>query len=76
MRENEFLILAKGKDKLPHESGVALILSKSAQQSLLGYNPVSDRVISVRFKPFTGEFVVIQTYALTAAVSESVINQY
>ena len=33
-----------------HRSGVGLILTANAQRSLISYNPVSDRVISARYK--------------------------
>jgi len=33
-----------------HESGVGFLLSKRAREALLGYKPVSDRVMVARFQ--------------------------
>ena len=43
---------------------------------MLGYNPVSDRIISARFKSLTSELVIIQTYAPTASATDAVIDRY
>ena len=40
--------------ELKHEAGVGFLLSKRAREALLGYKPVSDRVMVARFqaRPF------------------------
>ena len=59
-----------------HENGVGFLLSQKARKSLLGYNPVSPRVIVARFsaKPFN--ISVIQVYAATSMSSEEEINDF
>ena len=44
-----YKILCAGNDSI-HRGGVALILNKQAQNALLGYNPISPRMISARFQ--------------------------
>jgi len=33
--------------------------SRVAQEALVGYNPISDRIIMTTFRSFTGELIVI-----------------
>ena len=54
-----YKILCSGNDTI-HRAGVALILNKQAQSSLLGYNPISPRLISARFQTKTGALAVLQ----------------
>lgn len=42
-------ILSSGREDL-HRSGVALVLGPLAEKALLGYNPVSDLIITARFR--------------------------
>ena len=53
-----------------HERGVGLILSKDATQSLLEWEPVSERVIRARFNSRWRQVTVIQCYAPTNEASE------
>eukprot|EP00057_Strongylocentrotus_purpuratus_P014949 XP_011669423.1 PREDICTED: craniofacial development protein 2-like [Strongylocentrotus purpuratus] len=68
-------ILCSGKDKI-HREGVALILNKTAQNALLGYNPISPRIISARFEIQTGSLTIIQVYAPNTANSEEEIEEF
>ena len=47
------------------ESGVAVILNKERSRSLLGYNPVSSRILSVRLSGRPWNLTLIQVYAPT-----------
>ena len=67
-------ILCSGKDKI--QRGVALILNKTAQNALLGYNPISPRIISARFEIQTGSLTIIQVYAPNTANSEEEIEEF
>ena len=68
-------ILSSGRDDV-HRSGVALILSQRAEKSLLGFNPVNDRIISARFKTMTGSMTVCQAYAPTMLASDQEIEEF
>ena len=48
-----------------HERGVGLVLSRRATRALVGWNPVSDRIITARFAFGHAKATVIQVYAPT-----------
>ena len=60
-------------------SGVGILLSKAAKDSLLEWKPCSDRIITARFKTRARNLTVIQCYAPTEAadpiVKEDFYNQ-
>ncbi|XP_072028298.1 craniofacial development protein 2-like [Amphiura filiformis] len=70
-----FKILCAGNDTI-HRAGVALILSKTAQNALLGYNPISARLISARFKTQNGAMTIQQVYATNAADCEEMVDEF
>jgi len=70
-----FKILCSGNDTV-HRKGVAFILSKLAQKALLGYNPISPRLISSRFKTQNGAMTILQVYAPNTADSEEDVDQF
>ena len=62
-----------GQESL-RRSGVALIVNKRVQNSVLGYNVKNDRMISVHFqvKPFN--ITVIKFYASTSNAEEAEVE--
>ena len=62
-----------GQESL-RRSGVALIVNKRVQNSVLGCNVKNNRIVSVHFqgKPFN--ITVIQVYALTSNVEEAEVE--
>ena len=64
-----------GQESL-RRNGVALIVKKKVQNTVLGCNLKKDRMISLRFqgKPFN--IMVIQVYALTSNAEEAEIEQF
>ena len=64
-----------GQESL-RRNGVALIVNKKVQNTVLGCNLKDDRMISVHFqgKPFI--ITVIQIYALTSNAEEAEIEQF
>ena len=50
--------------------GVAVILNKQWGDSLLGYNPVSDRIMTVRVQASPWNLTLIQVYAPTNQATE------
>jgi len=76
MQEGKYKILASGKEEGRHSSGVAMVLSGAAQRALIGYSPVSDRILLAKFRSFTGELIVIQVYAPTAEAEPKIIDSF
>ena len=64
-----------GQESL-RRSGVALIVNKRVQNSVLGCNVKNNRIISVHFqgKPFN--ITVIQVYALTSNAEEAEVEWF
>ena len=65
---NDGKIIFSGRDK-PGQGGVGIMLEKSTASCLLGYNPISDRVLTVRLqgqkKKIKKNITLIQVYAPT-----------
>ena len=57
-------------------NGVAIIVNKLWSKSVLGYNPKSDRMISIRSQGKAINITVIQVYALTTDAKENEIEQF
>ena len=76
MEEDGYKIVTSGNEEGDHRRGVALVLSKTAQKALIGYNPISERIIMARFQAFIGELIVLQVYAPTADSSDKDINEF
>ncbi|GFR64717.1 craniofacial development protein 2 [Elysia marginata] len=62
-------IMYSGGDKSRY-GGVAVSLDKDCINMMLGYNPVNDRIMSVRLKGTAHDLTIIQTYAPTTQASE------
>ncbi|GFR94128.1 endonuclease-reverse transcriptase [Elysia marginata] len=62
-------IMYSGGDKSGY-GGVAVYLDKDCINMMLGYNPVNDRIMSVRLKGTAHNLTIIQTYAPTTQASE------
>ena len=48
IEEEGYKIITFGKESGKHRRGVALVLNKTAQKALIGYNPISDRILTAR----------------------------
>ena len=57
-------------------SGVAVMLDRIRAKSLLSYNPISDRILTVRLAAEPWNVTMIQVYALTNQAPESESNQF
>jgi len=74
-RVDDHRILSSGKDE-HHRSGVALVLSSTAEKALLGFNPVSDRIITARFRTMLGGMTVCQVYAPTINANDMEMDEF
>ena len=72
---DDHYILYCGQESL-RRNGVAIIVKKRVQKSVLGYNIKNDRMISVHFqgKPFN--ITVILVYALTSNAEEAEVEWF
>ena len=71
---DDFKVLYSGGQT--HERGVAVILNKQGANSLLGWWPLSDRVMLVKLKGKQIDIVIIQVYAPTTANNEEDIEEF
>ena len=63
-------------EETSHIRGVGLFLSKQAQKAVIGYNPISSRIISARFDAAPFKISVIHVYAPTSSSSEEEIESF
>ena len=72
---DDHYIYYRGQESL-RRNGVALVVNKRVQNTVLGCNLKNDRMISVHFqgKPFN--ITVIQVYAPTSKAEEAEIEQF
>ena len=64
-RTGETVIYSGREEGEAHESGVAIMLAKGIEKTLLEWNPVSDRIITARFNSNHIKLTVIHAYAPT-----------
>jgi len=71
-------LLYSGKENEtdPHEAGVALLLSKEANRSLMEWEPVSDRIIRARFDSRFQKVTIVMCYSPTNAAEEEEKQQF
>ena len=69
-------ILYSGRDDNAHLGGVALLLNKETAQSLLDWNPVSDRIITARFNSNYVKTTCVQVYAPTNDAEPDVKDEF
>ena len=64
-----------GQESL-RRNGIAIIVNKTVQNAVLGYNPKNNRMISFHFqgKPFN--ITVIQVYAPTTNAEEAEVERF
>jgi len=70
-----YKIISSGREE-GHRSGVGMIMTAGAQQSMLSYNPVSDRIMSARFRMAEGAVTICQIYAPTADAEDGAVDSF
>ena len=63
-------VLYSGRDDDRHHEGVAIILQKGIEKSLIEWKPISNRIITARFKGQHNNLTVIQSYSPTNDAKE------
>ena len=61
LNSDEYIIYYSGNEKFK-ENGVGIILNRKIVGTVLGYKPVSDRIISLRMQGYPVNFSIIQVY--------------
>ena len=74
-RGDGFTILFSGKENT-HTSGVALIISRSTEKTLIEWEPVSDRIIRARFHSKYCKLTILQCYAPTKEAEDEVKDDW
>ena len=70
------LVKFSGKDEgSGYSQGVAVILSKESRRALLGYSPISDRVLKDRFQGKPHNISFIQCYAPTSNAKDEEMEE-
>ena len=60
----------------PGHSGVGVYLAGATARSLMGYNPISDRVLVVRLHARPTNITIIQVYAPTSAAMDEEVGHF
>ncbi|XP_072028431.1 craniofacial development protein 2-like [Amphiura filiformis] len=58
------------------EHGVAFVVNEEVAKCVLGYNPINERIITIRIQGKPMNMSVIQAYAPTSASSDEEIQQF
>ena len=58
------------------EKGVTMIFNEIISQFIISFNPVSERMLAVRFKGQPVNLTIIQVYAPTSTADMSEINDF
>ena len=64
-----------GQESL-RKNGVTIVVNKSVQKAVLGYNLKNERMISVHFQSKPFNIMVIQVHALTSNSEEAEVEQF
>lgn len=57
-------------------NGVAFVLQKTIGKSVIGFNPVNERIITIRIKGHPTNITLIQVYAPTTSATEEEIEVF
>ena len=74
-QSDEYKVFFCGQDHV-RRNGVAIICDKDTSRCVMGYKPISDRIISIRLDGHPVRTTIIQIYAPTSAASEDDIEYF
>ena len=72
--ENGYVVITSSRPDHIHRQGVAFILTKKIANSLLNYNKVSEKVLSIEIETKNGSLTLIQVYAPDCSYDDCTIN--
>ena len=73
--DNNHRVIFSGKEE-GYSHGVAMILPKESANALLGYTPISDRILKIRLQAKPHNVSIIQFYAPTQVASEDELEDF
>ena len=71
-----FLYSGSADEDAPHEKGVGLFLSQLAYNSLMEWEPVSERILSAKFKTKCQNTTIVQIYAPTELADADLKDEF
>jgi len=74
--DDGFVVFFSGKDEGRRSSGVGFVVDKDASKAVLGYNPIDDRVMTIRIKGHPMNITFLQAYAPTADAEDEVVDDF
>ena len=72
--DKQMVIYSGKEDNYSH--GVAIILGKEASNSLIGYSPITDRILKVRIQAKPHNVSILQCYAPTSTASDEQLENF
>ncbi|XP_072014979.1 craniofacial development protein 2-like [Amphiura filiformis] len=74
--DNGYTVIYSGKDEGKREFGVGFILDRNTARSFLGFNPINDRIISLRLHGHPFNISIVQVYAPTSTASDEAMENF
>ena len=65
-----------GRESGRRRSGVGFIINKEMSKAVMGYNPVNDRIITIRMKAHPMNITVVQVYSPTTDATEEEMDNF
>ena len=72
---DSFKVVYSGKE-VGYSHGIAIILAKEAANALIGYSPISDRILKVCIKAKPYNLSIVQCYAPTSTASDDELEEF
>ena len=76
LTKDDCKIIYSGRKDDVHQEGVAILCSKEASRALMGYKPISSRIVKARFQLQHTNLTVFQVYAPTANARDEDIDEF
>ena len=75
VKYDDYSLYFSGNDKIERK-GVAFICTEKIKKCVLGFNPISDRIITIRIQGKPIHFTFIQVYAPTSTADEEEMDYF
>ena len=72
--EGDYVIISSSRQDQIHRQGVALILNKNIANSMINYNVISERIVSIEIDTTKGPLTIFQIYAPDCNYSDNDID--
>ena len=75
VKSDDYSVYFSGNDKIERK-GVAFIFTEKIKKCVLGFNPISDRIIKIRIQGKPIHFTFIEVYAPTSTADEEEMDYF